>query len=211
MVRKSQCLAKLHLPAQILLFSVGDTNSLSGFSIASTASINSLNSINSMNSITSTSSMSSKRSNGSAMFYITEQLRYTAERDPLHEMHEDERRFLWSLRYQISQQVPNLLPKLLLCIEWNDYKETAEMLSLLPKWPKLPPARALELLDFAYADAGVFHCIIISLWISFDECLFCRYEVMPLNAFVKSAMTSCYFICFSLCKRSSTRVTWSVI
>lgn len=90
------------------------------------------------------------------MFYITEQLRYTAERDPLHEMHEDERRFLWSLRNQISQQVPNLLPKLLLCIEWNDYKETAEVLSLLPKWPKLPPARALELLDFAYADAAVF-------------------------------------------------------
>lgn len=29
------------------------------------------------------------------------------------------------------------------------------MLSLLPQWPKLPPARALELLDFAYADAAV--------------------------------------------------------
>nr|CAH0099295.1 unnamed protein product [Daphnia galeata] len=133
----------------------GDTSSLSSFSIASTASINSLNSINSVNSMASTSSLTCKRNNGSAMFYITEQLRYTAERDPLHEMHEDERRFLWSLRYQISQQVPNLLPKLLLCIEWNDYKETAEMLSLLPNWPKLPPARALELLDFAYADAGV--------------------------------------------------------
>ena len=131
---------------------------MSSFSIASTASINSLNSINSVNSMASTSSLTCKRNNGSAMFYITEQLRYSAERDPLHEMHEDERRFLWSLRYQISQQVPNLLPKLLLCIEWNDYKETAEMLSLLPNWPKLPPARALELLDFAYADAGVRNC-----------------------------------------------------
>ena len=136
---------------------IGDNSSLSSFSAASTTSINSISSLQSMNSsISSTTSLSSKlNKNESAMFYITEKLRYTAERDPLHEMHEDERRFLWSLRYQISQQVPNLLPKLLLCIEWNDYKETAEMLSLLPKWPKLPPARALELLDFAYPDAAV--------------------------------------------------------
>ena len=51
--------------------------------------------------------------------------------------------------------MPSLLPKLLVCIEWNDYREIAEMLSLLRQWPKLPPARALELLDFAYADAAV--------------------------------------------------------
>jgi hypothetical protein len=149
------------------------------------------------------------------MFYITEQLRYTAERDPLHEMHEDERRFLWSLRYQISQQVPNLLPKLLLCIEWNDYKETAEMLSLLPKWPKLPPARALELLDFAYADAGVRKIARNSKTNeTFTQNMLSnnyRLEVSPLNAFVKSAMTSYYFTCFNLSKRSNTRATWSVI
>ena len=51
--------------------------------------------------------------------------------------------------------MPSLLPKLLVCIEWNDYREIVEMLSLLRQWPKLPPARALELLDFAYADAAV--------------------------------------------------------
>jgi len=90
-----------------------------------------------------------------AMSYILEQLRYTAERDPLHEIHEQEKKFLWNLRNEIAQQVPNLLPKLLLCIEWNDHKETAEMLSVLRRWPKLSPARALELLDFAYADNAV--------------------------------------------------------
>ena len=82
-------------------------------------------------------------------------LRFTAERDPFHEIHEQEKKTLWNLRYEIVHRVPNLLPKLLLCIEWNNYKETAEILSLLRKWPKLPPARALELLDFAYADAAV--------------------------------------------------------
>ena len=133
----------------------GDDCSLSSFSIASSASINSLSSAYS----TSTSSLSSKLNEPSAIYYINEQLRYAAERDPLHEMHEGERRFLWSMRSQIAHQMPNLLPKLLLCIEWNDHKEIAEMLSLLPKWPKLPPARALELLDFAYADAAVYYIL----------------------------------------------------
>lgn len=91
------------------------------------------------------------------MYYVLERLRFTAERDPLHEMHEQDKKFLWSFRHEIAQQMPHLLPKLLLCIEWNNYKETAEMLSLLPKWPKLPANRALELLDFAYADAAVSH------------------------------------------------------
>ena len=55
-----------------------------------------------------------------AMYYIVEQLRFMAERDPLHEMHEQERKFLWSLRGPIAQHEPTLLPKLLQCIEWND-------------------------------------------------------------------------------------------
>ncbi len=105
----------------------------------------------------STSSLSSvlSRDGERVMYYVMERLRYTAERDPLHEMHEQDKKLLWSFRHQIAQQLPNLLPKLLLCIEWNNYKETAEMLSLLTKWPKLPANRALELLDFAYADAAV--------------------------------------------------------
>ena len=98
---------------------------------------------------------------GAALAY-SEQLRYTAERDPMHEMHEQEKKFLWSLRYEIPQQIPILLPKLLLCIEWNDYKEVAEMLSLLQQWPIMPPSRALELLDFAYADAAVIIFLVLA-------------------------------------------------
>ena len=100
------------------------------------------------------SDSSSIASRGEALAYA-EQLRYTAERDPMHELHEQEKKLLWSLRYEIPQQVPTLLPKLILCIEWNNYKEVAEMLALLRQWPKLPPTKALELLDFAYADAAV--------------------------------------------------------
>lgn len=50
-------------------------------------------------------------------------LRQIAERDPLHEMHDQERKRIWSLRYDCLHYVPHLLPKLLDCVEWNDHKE----------------------------------------------------------------------------------------
>lgn len=49
--------------------------------------------------------------------------RMIAERDPLHEMHEQERKVIWSLRHELVNLVPTLLPKLLDCVEWNDHKE----------------------------------------------------------------------------------------
>jgi len=68
------------------------------------------------------------RGGESAMYYVQEQLRFMAERDPLHEMHEQERKFLWSLREPIAQHEPTLLPKLLQCIEWNDVTCFADLL-----------------------------------------------------------------------------------
>ena len=53
----------------------------------------------------------------------SEFLRQVAERDPLHEMHDQERKRIWSLRYDCLHQLPHLLPKLLDCLEWNDHKE----------------------------------------------------------------------------------------
>ena len=78
-----------------------------------------------------------------------------AERDPLHEMHEQERKLFWSLRYDLVSHVPTLLPKLLDCVEWNDHREVAEIMALLKVWPPLPAEKALELLDYAYADQAV--------------------------------------------------------
>lgn len=51
--------------------------------------------------------------------------------------------------------VPGLLPRLLHCVEWNDHRDVAEVGLLLHMWPKLPAVRALELLDYAYADQAV--------------------------------------------------------
>lgn len=51
--------------------------------------------------------------------------------------------------------LPQGLPCLLHCVEWNDRDEVSEMRSLLNKWPPLSEERALELLDYAYADSSV--------------------------------------------------------
>ena len=54
-------------------------------------------------------------------------LRTIAERDPLHEMHDQERKIIWSLRYDCLHHVPHLLPKLLDCVEWNDHTEVCKL------------------------------------------------------------------------------------
>ncbi|XP_046678812.1 phosphatidylinositol 4,5-bisphosphate 3-kinase catalytic subunit delta isoform [Homalodisca vitripennis] len=85
-----------------------------------------------------------------------EHIKSIAERDPLHEMHEQERKVIWSLRDDLVTLVPKLLPKLLDCVEWNDHREVAQVMSLITrKQPPLPVEKALELLDYAYADQAV--------------------------------------------------------
>ncbi|KYQ59052.1 Phosphatidylinositol-4,5-bisphosphate 3-kinase catalytic subunit beta isoform [Trachymyrmex zeteki] len=84
-----------------------------------------------------------------------EQLRLLADRDPLHELHEQEKKTMWALRHHCLREIPTLLAKLLQCVEWNDRREVAEATALVQQWPKLPVEKALELLDYAYADQNV--------------------------------------------------------
>uniref|UniRef100_A0A0P4WF28 Phosphatidylinositol-4,5-bisphosphate 3-kinase n=2 Tax=Scylla olivacea TaxID=85551 RepID=A0A0P4WF28_SCYOL len=86
---------------------------------------------------------------------MMEEIQQIAERDPLTELHEQERKLLWSLRNVCRQELPHLLPKILQCVEWDNKAEVAEMISVLEDWPKLSPDRALELLDYAYAEPAV--------------------------------------------------------
>lgn len=46
-----------------------------------------------------------------------EQLRLLADRDPLHELHEQERKIMWTLRHHCLLEIPTLLAKLLHA--WN--------------------------------------------------------------------------------------------
>lgn len=51
-----------------------------------------------------------------------EQLRLLADRDPLHELHEQEKKTMWMLRHHCLREIPTLLAKLLQCVEWNDHR-----------------------------------------------------------------------------------------
>lgn len=50
---------------------------------------------------------------------------------------------------------PEVLPKLLSSIDWDTKEVVSEVAALLKDWPKLPPEKALELLDYAYPDQRV--------------------------------------------------------
>ncbi|XP_058063113.1 phosphatidylinositol 4,5-bisphosphate 3-kinase catalytic subunit delta isoform [Anopheles bellator] len=75
--------------------------------------------------------------------------------DRLNDIHEQERNAIWAKRRECMKQMPHGLPCLLYCVEWNNRDEVAEIVSLLQEWPKLLIERALELLDYAYADKYV--------------------------------------------------------
>lgn len=75
--------------------------------------------------------------------------------DRLNDMHEQDRNAIWAKRRECMMLEPDGLPCLLHCVEWNNRNEVAEITSLLQQWPILPVERALELLDYAYAEQYV--------------------------------------------------------
>lgn len=75
--------------------------------------------------------------------------------DRLSDMHEQDRNAIWAKRRECMMLEPEGLPCLLYCVEWNNRNEVAEITALLQEWPVLKVERALELLDYAYADQYV--------------------------------------------------------
>ncbi|CAH0701993.1 unnamed protein product [Spodoptera exigua] len=84
-----------------------------------------------------------------------DRLRATAEKDPMYEMHEQDKKDIWASRERFRTEAPELLPKLLSCVEWGERGEAAAVRRLLAAWPLLRVEAALELLDYAYADCAV--------------------------------------------------------
>uniref|UniRef100_A0A672RQ50 phosphatidylinositol-4,5-bisphosphate 3-kinase n=1 Tax=Sinocyclocheilus grahami TaxID=75366 RepID=A0A672RQ50_SINGR len=80
-----------------------------------------------------------------------EQLRQLGNRDPLSEITEQEKDFLWRHR-QYCVNIPEILPKILLAVKWNSRDEVAQMYCLLKDWPAIKPEQAMELLDCNYPD-----------------------------------------------------------
>uniref|UniRef100_A0A7N6B664 Phosphatidylinositol-4,5-bisphosphate 3-kinase n=1 Tax=Anabas testudineus TaxID=64144 RepID=A0A7N6B664_ANATE len=86
----------------------------------------------------------------------TEQLRQLSNRDPLSEITEQEKDFLWRYRHY-CMNIPEILPKILLAVKWNSRDEVAQMYCLLKEWPSIRPEQAMELLDCNYPDPMVRH------------------------------------------------------
>jgi phosphatidylinositol-4,5-bisphosphate 3-kinase len=78
-----------------------------------------------------------------------------SENDNLYEVHEQDRKNIWLLKDYWKKNYPEVLPNLLSSIDWDTREAVSEVTALLKDWPKLPPEKALELLDYAYPDQGV--------------------------------------------------------
>lgn len=77
------------------------------------------------------------------------------EVDNLYEVHDQDRKNIWQLRNYWMSSAPEILPKLLFCIDWDKRDEVSDVVALLRKWPLLAVEKSLELLDYAYADQEV--------------------------------------------------------
>lgn len=76
-------------------------------------------------------------------------------RDPLYEVSEQEKDFLWRVRYTCLERRPNALPKLLDAVRWGSRDEVAPIYAMLKRWPIVPLVQALCLLDCKYPDTEV--------------------------------------------------------
>uniref|UniRef100_A0A8C5J3C9 Phosphatidylinositol 4,5-bisphosphate 3-kinase catalytic subunit delta isoform n=1 Tax=Junco hyemalis TaxID=40217 RepID=A0A8C5J3C9_JUNHY len=83
------------------------------------------------------------------------QLKEILERRSHTELYEHEKDLVWKMRYDIRDQYPQALAKLLIITKWNRHEDVAQMISLLQTWPELPVLNALELLDFSFPDRYV--------------------------------------------------------
>lgn len=77
--------------------------------------------------------------------------------DRISDISEQDRKDIWERRFDCKNLIPDGLPCLLYCVEWNNRGQVSEAISLLEEWPqdKMSVERTLELLDYAYADSYV--------------------------------------------------------
>uniref|UniRef100_A0A8C3KDC2 phosphatidylinositol-4,5-bisphosphate 3-kinase n=1 Tax=Calidris pygmaea TaxID=425635 RepID=A0A8C3KDC2_9CHAR len=81
------------------------------------------------------------------------QLKEILERRSHTELYEHEKDLVWKMRYDIRDQYPQALAKLLIITKWNKHEDVAQVRMLgWASWPELPVLNALELLDFSFPD-----------------------------------------------------------
>ena len=86
---------------------------------------------------------------------FTQELKRIADRDPLHDITEQEKDLIWQIREHCLTNLPELLPRIIDVVDYTDQSQVFALHSLLERWPVLPAERALQLLDYAYPDEYV--------------------------------------------------------
>ncbi len=66
-----------------------------------------------------------------------------------------EKELIWNIREYCLTQLPELLPRIVDCVDYTDQRQSFQLSALLDRWPALTPERALQLLDYAYPDPAV--------------------------------------------------------
>uniref|UniRef100_A0A663LSF1 Phosphatidylinositol 4,5-bisphosphate 3-kinase catalytic subunit delta isoform n=1 Tax=Athene cunicularia TaxID=194338 RepID=A0A663LSF1_ATHCN len=134
----------------------------------------------------------------------TLQLREILERRSHTELYEHEKDLVWKMRYDIRDQYPQALAKLLIITKWNKHEDVAQMISLLQTWPELPVLNALELLDFSFPDRYVGSFAINSLKKLTDHELF-QYLLQLVQVLKYESYLDCELTKFLLDRALSNR------
>uniref|UniRef100_A0A663LSD0 Phosphatidylinositol 4,5-bisphosphate 3-kinase catalytic subunit delta isoform n=1 Tax=Athene cunicularia TaxID=194338 RepID=A0A663LSD0_ATHCN len=120
------------------------------------------------------------------------------------ELYEHEKDLVWKMRYDIRDQYPQALAKLLIITKWNKHEDVAQMISLLQTWPELPVLNALELLDFSFPDRYVGSFAINSLKKLTDHELF-QYLLQLVQVLKYESYLDCELTKFLLDRALSNR------
>ncbi|NXE10361.1 PK3CD kinase, partial [Lophotis ruficrista] len=132
------------------------------------------------------------------------QLREILERRSHTELYEHEKDLVWKMRYDVRDQYPQALAKLLIITKWNKHEDVAQMISLLQTWPELPVLNALELLDFNFPDRYVGSFAINSLKKLTDHELF-QYLLQLVQVLKYESYLDCELTKFLLDRALSNR------
>ncbi|KAL4221713.1 Phosphatidylinositol 4 [Mactra antiquata] len=84
-----------------------------------------------------------------------ERLDRIINKDPLQPMSKLEKNFLWKHRHLAKDYQPNLLPRLVECVDWTNRHNVFELYSLLRNWPEISTVTALQLIGPSYPDNRV--------------------------------------------------------
>lgn len=77
--------------------------------------------------------------------------------DPIRELTTEYQKFLWQNRWLAMVYSPNILPRVLQCVNWKDRSAVFELYTMLRKWPRddLSLSTVLQLLNCQYPDTRV--------------------------------------------------------